>query len=89
MHEIFDCEARHPAALDESDRFGSLSERAVLPRLHLYEHHRLSIAGDDIQFATSVAVPAGKNCVPAAFELTAREILAGFAEFQARAGHDR
>ena len=65
------------------------AERAILPRLHLHEHHRLAVAGDDVQFATPATVAAGNDCVPAALQLATREIFAGFSESDSAARHAR
>src|SRR5262245_6474031 len=45
---------------------------------HLDEHNHGAVAGDDVNFSKPRAVTPGKNCVPAALELRAREIFAAF-----------
>src|SRR5262249_47954264 len=82
-HHVVVRKSREAATLDEVDSFCRDAVRTILPRFHLYKHHRHAVAGDDVQFATSLAVPSGKNCVPAALELAAREIFAGFAQLDA------
>jgi hypothetical protein len=49
-------------------------------RLHLDEDGRRPVARDDVDFAMPGAVAAGKNGVPAAAELGAREIFAHYSE---------
>ena len=70
--------------LEGGDRVGAAAERAILPRLHFDEHDRLAVARDDVDFATTPPVAPGNNCVPAAFELAAREIFPMFSEGLAR-----
>src|SRR3954451_14627597 len=70
----------NPLALERSHRVGAAAERVILTRLHLDEHDRLPVARDDVNFATASAVAPGDDCVPAAFQLAARQLFAVFAE---------
>ena len=79
-HHVFRRQADDSPPLLPGDRFGGVAELAAVARLHFHKHERRSIARDDVQFATTASVPPRKNCVPAAFELAAREIFAGFPE---------
>jgi hypothetical protein len=76
--EIVACQLLHPEALEAGDRLRGVPELVPAARLHFHEHHRRTIAGDDVQFATPPAITAGKNCVPAPFQLEAREIFSDF-----------
>src|SRR5262245_5319759 len=66
------------ALLDPRDRLRAGAVLQRVPRLHLDEHNRRSVARDDVDFAASAAVPAGKNYVPAAPQLLAGEFFAEF-----------
>src|SRR6185295_18651481 len=79
-HHVVEREPCHPPALERSDRFGRVSERTTLPRLHLDEHQRGAIPRDDVQFATAPPVAPRNYCVPAPLQLAAREIFACFPE---------
>src|SRR5262249_47951232 len=78
-------QSREAAALEPRYRLGRLAELAPSPGLDLDEHQRRAIPRDNVQFAASAPVSAGKNCVPATLEFLAREIFADFAEDDARA----
>lgn len=84
---VFSRQADDSQLLLPGDRFGGVAERAAVTRLHLHKHQRRSVTRDDVQFATTAPVPAGNNDVPAAFELTAREIFAGFPQSDSGACH--
>src|SRR6266850_171390 len=71
---------RDPVLLEPCDRLGCLAKGAAITRLDLDEDQRRAVARDDIQFTTAAAIAPGKDCVPAALQLPAREIFAGFAE---------
>src|SRR5262249_30733595 len=55
-------------------------------RLHLDEHDRRSVAGDDVNFSSARAIAARKNCVPTALQFGAREVFAKFSERLASVG---
>src|SRR5258706_11757842 len=86
-HEIVECEPRDLHSLARRDRLARLSECPALPRLHFHEHHRLAVAGDDVQFSTAAAVAPGNNCVPAALQLLTGQIFAGFSKRHAMLRH--
>ena len=50
------------------------------PRLHFYEHQRLPVPGDDVNFANSGAVSPGKNCVPPARQFVRGPIFRPFSK---------
>ena len=87
-HHVFRRQADDSLLLLPGDRLGRVAERAAVARLHLDEHQRRSVARDDVQFATTATVPPRNNCVPAAFELAAREIFAGFPQSDTMARHE-
>src|SRR6266576_6417654 len=68
-HHVVARELRDPAALEAGDRFGRLTERAAIARLHLDKYQRRPVSRDDVQFSTALAVAPGNNCVAAALEL--------------------
>jgi hypothetical protein len=84
---VVEREPRHRPALAIVHRFPRGTEIVPVPGLHLYEHGRVSIPRDDVQFSIAAAIPAGNNCVPTAFELAARQILAGFPESDSSLRH--
>ena len=75
------------AALELGDRFYSVAKFPAIPRFDLDEHNRRAVARDDVEFAAAGTIAAGKNCVPAPFELATREILAQFPEILAGSRH--
>jgi hypothetical protein len=77
----------HTPSLEPGDRVGSPAKLTTIARFHFDEHHRLPVAGDDVQFSTAAAVPARKNCITTPFELPNREIFSGFAEGLPSARH--
>src|SRR6266850_2994261 len=79
-HHVVDRELGDLSPLEAGDRFGRRAECVALARLHLDEHQRPALTGDDVQFATAKAVAPRNNCVPAVLQLAAREIFAVFPE---------
>ena len=86
-HHVFGCQADDSLPLLPGDRFSGIAELAAVARLHFNKHQRRSVARDDVQFAATAPVPPRNNCVPAALELAAREIFAGFPEKNTVARH--
>jgi hypothetical protein len=86
-HHVLGRELHDPPLLERGDRFSRPAERVTVARLHFDEHQRRAVARDDVDFSTAPAVPPGKYCVPAPFELATREIFASFSELRARQRH--
>ena len=57
-----------------------MPQRVGAAGLHLDEDERRAVAGDDVDFASSRAVAAINNCVPAAKQFVAGEIFPGFSQ---------
>ena len=75
--------------LDRCHALGGFTKRATASRFDLHKHDGWTITRDDVQFAAPPPVAAGKNCVPAAFELAARKIFTYFAKCDAGPTHRR
>src|SRR5688572_5166616 len=71
---------RNPALFPRGDRSAGTAKTVMPPRLHLDEDEHRPMTGDDVNLAISRAMTTGKNDVPAATQLLAREILAHFSE---------
>src|SRR5918911_968683 len=83
-HDVVGGQPRHAQLLQPRDRLGRVAEPVAVARLHFHEYQRRAVARDDVDFSTAPAVPPGKYCVPAPFELATREIFASFSEVRAR-----
>src|SRR2546423_9737321 len=88
-HDVIGGELPESQPLQPGNRLRRLTETVSVARLHFHEHQRRTVARDDVDFSTPPAVPSGKYCVPAAFELATRQIFAGFAELHPRLRHAR
>ena len=78
--EVVDRHLRHSPLLPAGDRLSAAAEFFARPGFDLHEDDRLTIPGDDINFATPSAVAAFKNYVPAALQFRAGEIFTRFPE---------
>src|SRR5581483_10484271 len=86
-HHIVDGGLGDAPLLERRHRVVAVAEFVAVARLHLDEDDRRAVARDDVQFSPAATVAAGKNCVPAAFELGDGEIFAQFSKARTGVGH--
>src|SRR5689334_13304162 len=60
-HQEISRDVPHAPPLERGDRLRAVAELGRLARLHLDERQRLAVAGDDVDFATPLAIAPGKN----------------------------
>ena len=73
------CEPRCPA-LAPRDGIDRVATAGGSTGLHFDEDERPAVSGDDVDFASSRAVAAINNCVPAPKQFVAGEIFPGFSQ---------